>query len=169
LKSIQNNSLPPVWIGDSRIAVAAPSSVDKTTVNLNKGEMSYQKFAVDNPMLAELDAIVASAQTELSTLSALRQKIGDELPAYLVDYITADLKAQPNQLVVHKATSIANQQSGGTDVAEIERAKGFMGNPQLEIGKFGPRKHHIKIFHNSTEARVFYKNTGGVSFIGQAA
>jgi hypothetical protein len=169
LNSIENNHLPPVWIGDSKISVAQSSSVDKTTVNLDKGEMSYQKFDVNNHLLAELDAIVANDQTNMSTLAVLREKIGDALPPYLVDYITADLKAQPNQLVVHTSTSIANQQSAGTDVGEIERGRGFMGNPQMEINKFGERKHHIKIFHNGTQARVFYKNTGGVSFMGQAA
>lgn len=169
LSSIKNNQLPPVWIGDTRISVAQPSSVEKTTVNLDKGEMSYQKFPVDKQRLDNLDAIVAKSQTDVSTLVALQQSIGDALPSYLVEYIIADLKARPGQLIVHKSSSISGQKSATTNSAEIERQKGFMGKTQMEIEKYGERKHHIKIFHNGTEARVFYKNTGGVSFMGQTA
>ena len=40
LATIKNNLGSPVWIGDSRISVAAPSSINKATVALDKGEMS---------------------------------------------------------------------------------------------------------------------------------
>jgi hypothetical protein len=161
----KNNKASPVWIGDKRIAVAASSSIDRGTVDLNKGEMSFQRFEYDD--MSELDNIVVTAQESTDTLDRLAEQVGDEaMPSYLIAYIRTSLKTSGGGLAIHKATPI-DKYGGTADKVEISRSKGFIGEPQLESGKFPEARHHVKIFYNSKLklARVFYKNTGGVQFV----
>jgi len=44
LATIKNELGSPVWIGDSRVAVASNPSIDKATVALDKGEMAFGMF-----------------------------------------------------------------------------------------------------------------------------
>ncbi len=59
LNTIDNDLGSPVWIGDSRVSVASESSINKATVALDKGEMSFGMF----DYAAELDDIVLATQT----------------------------------------------------------------------------------------------------------
>ncbi len=163
LQAIKNNKISPVWVGDPRISIAASSSIDRGTVDLNKGEMSFQIF--DCTDLPKLDAIVKANPTLPETLKTLAASVGEALPAFLVEYIEAALKVMPGTLAIHTASSIENYKKSA-DLDAISRTKGFIGNPQLEEGKFPNAIHHVKIFHNGKgKARVFYKNLGGVQFV----
>ena len=163
LQAIQNNKLSPVWIGDRRIAVVSSSSIDRGTVDLDKGEMSFQMFPWTD--FGALDAIVITGPTDIATLRKLSKKIGDEaMPSYLIEYLTAALRTSPATLAIHVSSFIGNY--GNTaNVAEISRARGFIGKPQLEEGRFPGARHHVKIFQNGRNGRVFYKNLGGVQFV----
>ena len=163
LQAIENNKVSPVWIGDSRISIAASSSIDRGNVNLNKGEMSFQMFDCPDP--AKLDAIVTADPQSLKTLEKLAASVGEALPRFLIEYLETTLKVAPRTLAIHTSRSIAGYKER-SDREDISRTKGFIGNPQLESGKFPNAIHHVKIFHNGQgKARVFYKNQGGVQFI----
>jgi hypothetical protein len=163
LQAIKNNKLSPVWVGDPRISIAASSSIDRGTVDLNKGEMSFQIFQFTD--LSKLDGIAATSPTSLGTLKKLAGAVGDALPAFLIEYIQAALKVTPGTLAIHTSSSIAKY-GKSADIDAISRAKGFIGKPQLEVSKFPSAIHHVKIFHNGKgKARVFYKNLGGVQFV----
>ena len=127
LDTIRNNLGSPVWIGDKRVSIAAESSVDKASVILDKGEMSFGIFKHGS----ELDAIALKNPQSIDTLKALRKKIGnDALPMFLIEYIDAVSQGGAGLLAIHPASSIegygtkANQKT-------ISRAKGFMGKSQL--------------------------------------
>ncbi len=155
--------MSPVWLGDKRISIASPSSIDRGTVDLNKGEMSFQMFEFQD--MAELDEIVTTDPISIKTLRTLASKINEAMPAFLIKYLNASLKAKPNALAIHASSSIEGYRTSA-DQTKISRTKGFIGNPQLELGKFPNAIHHIKIFHNGKgKARVFYKNQGRVSFV----
>lgn len=163
LQAIRNNKMSPVWIGDTRISIAAPSSIDRGTVDLNKGEMSFQIF--DCPDLAKLDGIVTADPQSLGTLKQLAAVVGEALPPFLIEYLQAALDVAPGTLAIHTSSSIKGYKESA-DQEGIFRTKGFIGNPQLESGKFPNAIHHVKIFHNGQgKARVFYKNQGGVQFV----
>lgn len=167
LQAIKNDKVSPVWVGDARIAIAAASSIDRGTVDLNKGEMSFQIF--DCPDIPKLDAIVAGDQKSVGTLKTLAATVGEALPGFLIDYIEAALKDAPGSLAIHMATSIANYKESNV-VDTISRRRGFIGNPQLEPGKFPNAIHHVKVFFNGKgKGRVFYKNLGGVQFVQNQA
>jgi hypothetical protein len=161
LQAIKNNKLSPVWVGDSRISIASSASIDRGTVDLDKGEMSFQMF--DCADLQKLDIIVTTNPTSIQTLKKLAAAVGEALPKFLVDYLEATLNTAPNSLAIHTSTSIAGQKSG-VDHKNISRTKGFLGSNQL--AKFPNAVHHVKIFHNGKgKARVFYKSKGGVQFV----
>jgi hypothetical protein len=152
----------PVWIGDNRVSVAATASIDKATVALDKGEMSFGLFDYSE----ELDRIVLGGQSATKTLESLRGKVGDDaLPEFLIKYIA---QVSPNgieSLAIHTASSIADYGDSANQDA-ISRDKGFMGKSQLEPKKFPNAVHHIKIFRNAKgKAKVFYKYKGSLQFV----
>jgi hypothetical protein len=163
LQAIKDNKVSPVWVGDSRISIAASSSIDRGTVDLNRGEMSFQIFDCPDP--AALDKIIQAGPTEIKTLETLAGKIGDALPKFLIKYLQSQVKTRPDSLAIHTASSIAGYKTTA-DQDAISRTKGFIGNPQLESAKFPNAIHHVKIFYNDKgKARVFYKSQGGVQFV----
>lgn len=163
LESIEKGGDSPVWVGDQRIAVAAASSIDRTTVDFNRGEMSFALFDCVDP--SSLDRIVDSAPQDIATLESLAKVIEGALPTFLIDYLRAEVAQAPLSLAIHKSSSIARQ-GASTDKTLIRRVKGFIGKSQLEEERFKKAVHHIKVFHNGEgKARVFYKNTGTAQFL----
>lgn len=163
LQTIQKNLLSPVWLGDGRITIASASSIDRGTVDLTKGEMSFHMFEVGD--INALDAIVDDDPRSIKTLTKLAEVVKSGLPKFLIDYLAASVKSKPGTLAIHRAASIAGY-GDSADKASIARRKGFIGKPQLEEKAFPGAIHHIKIFFNGEgKARVFYKNLGGVQFV----
>jgi hypothetical protein len=162
LATITSKLGSPVWIGDRRVSVAAESSIDKATVALDKGEMSFGMFKNSS----DLDAIVLEDQENIDTLKRLRKKVGnDALPMFLIEYIEAVSHNSPGSLAIHTASSIAGYGSKANQKT-ISRGKGFMGKSQLEPKRFPNADHHIKIFCNKQgKAKVFYKFRGSLQFV----
>jgi hypothetical protein len=162
LATIDHKLGSPVWIGDRRVSVAADSSINKATVALDKGEMSFGMFDYS----PNLDQTVLKDQSDVRTLEKLRKKIGNEaLPQFLIDYIKATLPGGKKSLAIHEASSIAGYKKSANQKA-ISRKKGFIGNPQLESKRFPQAVHHIKILFNAKgKARLFYKFKGSLQFI----
>jgi len=152
----------PVWIADNRISPASSASIDKATVALDKGEMSFALFDFS----PALDQLILSDQTAIATLEELREKIGnDALPHFLIQYITQVAPNGAQSLAIHTSSSIATYGPSANQDA-ISRDKGFMGKTQLEPAKFPNAVHHIKIFHNASDkARLFYKYKGSLQFV----
>jgi hypothetical protein len=165
LSAIKNNKESPVWVGDPRISIASPSSIDRQTVNFDQGEMSFPIF--DFPDKAKFDDIVSAGPTSIATLRKLAQAVGKGFPTYLIDYLDAVLKTNPGTLAIHKAGTVKNYTPGPDfDLKAISRTKGFIGTSQLEKATFPNAIHHVKIFHNEQgKARVFYKNRRKVQFV----
>ncbi len=166
LAAIEKNEESPVWVGDPRISIASPSSIDRQTVNFDKGEMSFQVFAFQGK--EQLDGIVAEDPKSIATLRKLATAVGDAVPSYLIKYLDAMLKRNPGTLAIHEAGTIENYDpdADGVDIEAISRAKGFIGTSQLEKARFPNAIHHVKIFHNGKKkARVFYKNVRRVQFV----
>lgn len=163
LDSIEKGGESPVWVGDSRIVNTASTSIDRTTANFNKGEMSFSLF--ECPDVAELDRIVEAGPQLIETVIKLSKKVKGAIPDFLIEYLQAEVSREPQCLAIHKASSIAKQ-GVSTDKELIRRVKGFMGRSQLELQKYPSAMHHVKIFHNGKgKARVIYKNSGSVQFI----
>jgi Z1 domain/Type III restriction enzyme, res subunit len=153
-----------VWLGDKRISAVASSSIDRSTVDLNRGEMSFSKFDWND----QLDSIVASSASVESKISKIVEIIGENaFPIYVRRYIKATSPSGDAQIAVHPSSLITG---GDYDVDDIARRKGLMGKSQLEADKYPHAIHHIKIFRNSKgKARLFYKLSGSIQMIRNTA
>ena len=165
LAAIQKQLGSPVWLTDNRIAAAAASSIDRSTVDIDRGEMSFHLFDFDD----RYDAIVASGTDVVRKLEQLTAAYGSGVfPGYLKEFM---VRTSPNPqlaIAVHGSSSIAGYSSKeeGLDKSRIERRRGFMGTNQLEKKEYPDAVHHIKVFYNDDgKARLFYKFEGSIQFV----
>jgi hypothetical protein len=169
LEAIKEGMGSPVWLSDSRIAAVASSSIDKSTVDLDKGEMAFRLF----DFRPELDAIAASPVSNSEKLDRLGEALWDDtlkdaaFPSYLKRYIMRTSPSLEQSLAIHTSSSIEGYgDSEGLNKEAIERRKGFFGKSQMEPTRFPNAIHHLKVFTNgSGKARLFYKFNGSIQFI----
>src|SRR3989338_3947680 len=162
LDSVKNGN-PPVWPEDKRTRAVARASIDKTTVKMDSGEMSYEVFKLS----PEIEELIKNTMVPLEKLKRLRDELGDQkLPLHLINIIAHFSPDGINSLAIHSPRSIEGYKDA--DKMNISRKKGLIGDGDLEKEKFPHAIHHIKIFFNSNkEARIFYKFIGidGIKFL----
>jgi hypothetical protein len=165
LSAIQHNLGSPVWLTDSRIAAVAGSSIDRSTVDLDRGEMAFHLFDFDE----RYDAIVESGVDTEQKLEQIYAMFGSAVfPSYLKEFILQTSPDPEHAIAIHGASSIAGYTSKeeGLNKSLIERRRGFMGTNQLEKNRFPTAVHHIKVFYNDEgRGRLFYKFEGSIQFI----
>lgn len=153
----------PVWLEDSRVRAVSLSSIDKTTVVMDSGEMSFGIFDYNDG----IERIITN--TKLGSFGKLKEMhtiLGNtSLPNYLISFIEHFSSDGENSLAIHKSTDISKR--GDVDKVRIERRRGLIGNSELERDKYPHASHHIKIFYNSpsAKARVFYRHVGNIKSI----
>lgn len=153
-----------VWLGDTRISAVASSSIDRSTVDLNRGEMSFAMFDFD-PKVDEIANANGSSRAKLDRLLAITGEAA--FPEYVRRYILATCPAGDDSLAVHASSVVAGKDY---DIDNIERRKGLMGKSQLEPDRFPKAVHHLKVFRNEKgRARLFYKLAGSIQFIKNTA
>lgn len=163
LASIDQSLGSPVWLTDARISAVAASSIDRSTVDVDRGEMSFHLFDHDG----EYDAIVNSAALTTAKLHALSKRYADAVfPCFLKEYILKTAEKPEEEIALHAASSIENYTDGkDVDKKLIQRRRGFMGATQLERTRFPAARHHLKVFYNADhKARLFYKSDDSVQF-----
>jgi hypothetical protein len=161
LAAIHAGKGAPVWLEDTRISAVASSSVDKTTVSLDSGEMSFDMFDY-KPYIEE---IIESDESSINKLTKLASLLGDDaVPGFLIDYIKHFSIKNDENLAIHPSKTIAGYKDA--DQEKIERARSFIGNYELEQDKYPNAIHHIKMLYNANnKARLFYKFNGNIRFI----
>ena len=166
LEARKQTNRSPVWLDGERITAAASSSIDKTNILIDRGEMSFDLFNFEQASIAE---IIDNAVSSLQKVKALSELVGKNcLPDYLINYIENFCPAGDNSIAVHAPKSIAGyaDKEGEIDKATITRTKGFIGDNQLERGRYPDAIHHINVlFNEAGKARVFYKYQGNIRFL----
>jgi hypothetical protein len=160
LASIASGKGSPVWLSDSRIAAVATSSIDRSTVDIDRGEMGFALFDFDD----DLDRLVESGNSIVDKLSALHERLGDDaFPEYIKRFIVRTSRDIETAVGIQQsahvyATMTADEKAG------IYRQKGLMGASQL---RGGPETiHFLKIFTNDDgKGRLYYKFDGSIQFI----
>lgn len=169
LESRKQSQTSPVWLDGERITAVASSSIDKTSVLVDKGEMSFALFDYDADALNE---VIGSTEDPLSKIKALAKMLGEEcLPNYLINYIETFCPLGKKSIAVHPPSSIAGytDKPGEMSKATITRRQGFIGTNQMEKSKYPDAIHHLNIFYNNEgKARVLYKYEGSVRFLKTA-
>jgi Z1 domain/Type III restriction enzyme, res subunit len=162
INSIRAGKGAPTWIGDSKVSPVAPSSIDKTNVDVDSGEMSFRIFKL-NAAIREL--ISNDALSAYQRLEKLMNLLGDDYaPKHLLEFIRHFSPNGDSSVAFHPTTSINGYKDA--DQANIARSRSFMGQRDMQKEKFPQAIHHLKIFHNNdNEARLFYKYDEKVNFI----
>jgi len=159
LAAIRDGRGSLVWVGDHRIAPAASSSIDQSTVDVDRGEMSFELFKLP-------DEFKVDDGPGKDRLFVLAELLGEtNLPPYLVRYIDRSTEGNPHAIYVHPLLNISGHKEA--DVENIIRSRGFIGNSQLAKG--GNAVHHLFVVHNEIRARVIYKYRGSIQFIKNLA
>lgn len=151
-----------VWLSDNRISAVASSSIDKATVDLDRGEMSFPLFDLSVEDRASIDAIADSnSLTNVGKVEGLAELIGKmAFPDYVRRFIARLLPNGDASIVVHRCSTIKGYADGpDIDKEKITRKKGFFGATQMEKAKYPLSVHHLRVFYNETgKARLFYKH-----------
>ena len=151
-----------VWLSDQRIAAAASSSIDRSTVDLDKGEMSFSLFDYDPKIETILDEDVDAFEKMERLSDAVGQAV---FPDYLLKYIRRTSLTGSSTIGIHPVADISGYAAGpDIDKTAITRKRGFFGKSQRV--RFPNAIHHIMILKNATgRARLLYKFQGSVQFI----
>jgi hypothetical protein len=161
LDSIRAGNGSPVWLEDTRVAAVSSSSIDKSTVSFDSGEMSFEIFDYNK----KVEEIINEDNSHADKLIALSKYLGNKaLPDFLLEYIKHFSPSGTKSIVIHSSKTIEGYKDADQD--RIERARGFIGNFELEFDKYPQAIHHIKILFNAkNKARIFYKYVGNIKFI----
>jgi len=157
--SILSGKGSPVWLSDARIAAVASASIDRSTVDIDRGEMSFAMFRFD----ASLDELVTGSGPNIQKLERLAERIGDDaLPTYIRRFIVTSAGGSDSAISFQTSAAIYGSED---EVAGIYRKKGLMGSSQMP-GSGAGAVHFLKIFRNETGmARLYYKFDGSIQFI----
>lgn len=166
LESRKQNKKSPVWLDGERITAVSAASIDKINVVVDKGEMSFKLFDFEGPSIEE---VLNQDATSIQKVKALAELFGKNcLPDYLISYIESFCPLGQDSLAVHFPKSIAGytEKQGEMDKNTITRAKGFIGDREMEITKYPNAIHHINILYNELgKARIFYRYRGSIRFL----
>ena len=160
LASINSGLGAPVWIADGRISAVANPSIDRSTVDLDRGEMGYALFEF-SPAYDEIARLNASSADKIN---ALADQLGDAaFPRYLREFILQSLARGRNGLKLFESGDVFPGMTP-QEKAEIQRRQGFL--TIREADRAGNTIHFLRIFKNADgRARLFYKFDGGVQFL----
>lgn len=160
LASIESDKGSPVWLADSRIAAVAGTSIDRSTVDMNKGEMSFALF----PYADNLDAILGSTDPAPQKIAQLAQALGDDaFPGYLRDYILRNPVGSQKSVLLYPTGQVFPGMTPAEKKA-ITRRQGFMTIRQAD--RATGAIHFLRIFKNDEgNARLFYKFDGSIQFL----
>lgn len=165
LEAIREKLGALVWLSDQRISAVASSSVDRSTVDLNRGEMAFGLFKFDRGVVD----LVEGKSNALEKMDALASLIGEPaLPRYVRTYIKRVSPNGANAIEVHEPIDMSNYKDA--DTKKIYRKKGFIGKNQLARAKNKSAVHHLFVVHNGEgRARIVYKFEGSIQFIRNTA
>jgi hypothetical protein len=159
LDSIESGLGSPVWIADKRIAAVASASIDRSTVDLDKGEMSFSIFDYD----PKIDEVANNINDPAKIVDALANLLGDGFPEYLQTFLRQSLSRKTVGLKLFPSGNVFPKMSP-LEKERIERRRGFL--TIREADRAGNNIHFLRVFKNEAgKARLFYKFDGSVSFI----
>lgn len=163
LSAIKDGLGSLVWLGDQRIAPVSGASIDRSTVDLNRGEMSFSLFDYTKKVASLVDDSRYSSSDKIEALTKL---LGDRaLPGYLRRYILRTTNGDDYLVFVHPAIDISGYNDTDTNKKKIIRRRGFIGQSQLAKAPPSTVHHPFTLHNNEGMARIVYKFMGSIQFI----
>lgn len=160
LSAIKSGKGSPVWLEDRRIRPAASASIDKTTVDMDSGEMGFEIFDYS----PEIEVVVNNTGIlPIAKLKEIAEIIGDNrIHPYLIDFIEAFAPNGVKSLVIHPIRHVKRE----TEYHDsLERPRGIFGS-EASVKEYPEASHHILIVKNTfNKARMIYKYIGNITMI----
>lgn len=154
LSSIKSGKGAPVWLEDRRVSAVASSSINRTTVDMNSGEMGFSIFEYNeiyerifkNEKLSNFEKLVS-----------LSESIGDNsLPIYLLSFIKTFMPYGDKSIGLHGVRTTEKYAEA------LDRLKGVFGG-KGDYDKFPEASHHLLIYKNNVgKARIIYAYRGSI-------
>lgn len=157
LEAVKADKKAPVWISDYRIQPVSPSSIDKSSVVTDTGEMYFAKFNYEEKLSTFLQDIKLR---ELDKIKEINKLYGETvLPSYLINFIS--INPYPGYIAIHDVRPV-RPDSGYHDT--LVRPRKTLGG--TDINKFPNAVHHFMVIKNTlNEARIIYTYAGKVQFL----
>jgi hypothetical protein len=154
------NGDAPVWLADKRVTPSSKSSINKTTISIDQGEMDFDMFDYTDEIkkVWNDDSI-----NERDRLEKLKLKLDEKnFPKYLLDWVD---KNNVNAIFIHKQINPVDMREG-TDPETIRSKTGYgsrFGGGALSKSNV---LHHFAIFYNKKDkARLVYRYTENITFL----
>jgi len=163
IQSIRAGNGAPVWLSDHKTTPTSATSIDRSSVDFEGGEMSWAIFDFDHKIHEA--AMLGSSQSDLEKLNALGKIFSNaEFPEHTRKYIEQDAMSRNGSVCFHRVGEFGVR-SKSYDQNEIDnvrrKSKGIFSNNEFKRGDRPNAPHHLKIFKNSNgKARLFYKLNG---------
>ena len=155
----------PVWATGMGTKAVASSSIDKTQVHIEKGEMCFSKIKYE-PIMNEIINQYSGSDQCYKALELLIDKFGDNfLPNHIMGFIK-EISNNPNKdIAIHKSQDIENYDQKYADWNAISRSRGIFG--ARDYDKFPYAKHHFVLIRNKKRfCRLIYNcRHGKISFL----
>lgn len=170
IQAMRSKSGAPVWMADHKTVPTASTSIDRSTVDFEGGEMSFGIFNFDPPKHS--DVCQRGDRTDQQMLDLFRNTFSEpEFPKYLYDYLKHNLQTgRSNSISFHRPSQFGSE-TGSTYSEEekrtLRRKKGIFSNNEFRRSERPNALHHLKVFYNEYgQARLFYKiNGSSIKFI----
>ena len=167
LEALRSGAGVPVWLADHKTTPTAVSSIDKSSVDFEGGEMSFGIFAYEEMQISGL--FHRRTRSDVDVLQALRDRFNEqEFPSYVSNYLRREVEVHRRRISFHKPSGFGTAASRYTEEekANIRRTKGIFATNEYRRSELPDATHHLKVFHNGMgRARVFYKlNDGTIKF-----
>lgn len=168
LEALRSGAGAPVWLADHKTTPTSPSSIDRSSVDFEGGEMSWGIFDYDEEKIAAV--FDRGDRQDVDVLVALRACFNEnEFPPYVYNYLVRELRTDLKLISFHKPSGFGTASSNYTSLERktIRRTKGIFATNEYRRSELPDARHHLKVFHNGKgKARLFYKiNGGAIKFI----
>ena len=166
--AVRSGKSAPVWLSDHKTTPTSPTSIDRSSVDFEGGEMSFAIFKrADHQAEAVMNEV---GLNDIDKLRKLHDALpGEFFPSYVLDYISEDARLTDGAICFHNSSEFGSRSSSydEDEIKQIRRRKGIFSNNEFKRGATPNARHHLKIFYNSFgNARLFYKINGkSVKFI----
>lgn len=168
LEALRSGAGAPVWLSDHKTTPTAVSSIDRSSVDFEGGEMSFGIFKYDEAIIAPL--FERGNRSDMQVLEGIRRHFSEkEFPPYVYNYLVQELSPKSKLISFHKPSGFGTAGSKYTpeERQTIRRTKGIFATNEYSRSELPNARHHLKVFHNGMgAARIFYKiNGSAIKFI----
>jgi len=162
VEAVRSGKGVPVWLSDHKTIPTSSSSIDRSSVDFDGGEMSFAIFQFDRNRFDEI--MEGTAESDIDKLHKLRGVMSEEqFPEYVFSFICEEAGVSDGTVCFHAASEFgAKARTYATEeIANIRRRKGIFSNNEFKRGSRPDARHHLKFFFNAQgDARLYYKING---------